>query len=148
MSPSSSRDRTGSAGGRSLLHDRENEVKHSITVTVGAIASKILAVEMVVRGNSSSLTAERAIRAYLKGGESPGPGWAYPTFLRGRKPVDGVRMRLDLDVDLWRALSQEAVIQHVSDQQLLEHAVLHFAADDHAGRVTERILEDLDVEQD
>jgi hypothetical protein len=119
-------------------------VKSSITVTVGAIASKILAVELVTRGNSSSQTAERAIRAYLNDGAEPGPGWAYPSFLRGRKPVDGVRLRLDLDGELWHELSQEAAKQGVSDQQLLEHAVLYFAAEDHAGRVTERILEDLE----
>jgi hypothetical protein len=119
-------------------------VKSSITVTVGAIASKILAVELVTRGNSSSQTAERAIRAYLNDGAEPGPGWAYPSFLRGRKPVDGVRLRLDLDGELWHELSQEAAKQGISDQQLLEHAVLYFAAEDHAGRVTERILEDLE----
>ena len=35
----------------------------------------------------------------------------------------------------------------MSAQQLLEHAVLYFAAEDNAGRVTERILEDLDDEE-
>ena len=111
---------------------------------MGTIASKILAVEMVTRGRSSSSTAERAMRTYLNDGESPKPGWAYPSFLRGRKPVDGVELRLDLDVELWHDFSREALSQEVSDQQLLEHAVLYFAAEDHAGRVTERILEDLD----
>jgi hypothetical protein len=123
---------------------REVRVKHSITVTVGAIASKILAVEMVVRGHSSSTSAERAIRVYLEDKKSPGPGWTYPSFLRGRRPVDGVEVQLDLDLELWRELSQEAISQEVSAQQLLEHAVLYFAAEDNAGRVTERILEDLD----
>jgi hypothetical protein len=122
-------------------------VRRSITVTVGAIASKILAVEMVISGRSSSSTAERAMRAYLNDGESPGPGWAYPSFLRGRRPVDGVELRLDLDQELWNAFSHEALSQDVSDQQLLEHAVLYFAAEDHAGRLTERILEDLDEEE-
>ncbi len=147
MSPRSSDVRAGSAGGRYLLDDRQNGVKRSISVTVGAIASKILAVEMVTRGHSSSLTAERAIQAYLNDRGSPEPGWAYPSFLRGGKAVDGVRIRLDLDVGLWRDLEVEAARQEVSDQQLLEHAVLYFAAEDHAGRVTERILEDLDDEE-
>jgi len=122
-------------------------VKRSVTVTVGAIASKILAVEMVIRGHSSSRSAEQAIRAYLNARESPGPGWAYPSFLRDRKPVDGVQVRLDLDSDLWEALSREAISQHVSDQQLLEHAVLYFAAEDNAGRVTERILQDFEEDE-
>jgi hypothetical protein len=111
---------------------------------VGAIASKILAVEMVVRGHSSSTSAERAIRVYLEDKKSPGPGWTYPSFLRGRKPVDGVEVHLDLDSELWQELSREAISQEVTAQQLLEHAVLYFAAEDNAGRVTERILDDLD----
>ena len=118
--------------------------KRSITATVGAIASKILAVEMVVRGHSSSTSAERAIRVYLEDKKSPGPGWTYPSFLRGRKPVDGVEVHLDLDSELWQELSREAISQEVTAQQLLEHAVLYFAAEDNAGRVTERILDDLD----
>lgn len=123
---------------------REIGVKRPITVTVGAIVSKILAVEMVVRGHSSSTSAERAIRVYLKDKKSPGSGWTYPSFLRGRKPVDGVEVHLDLDVELWQELSREAIDQEVTVQQLLEHAVLYFAAEDNAGRVTERILDDLD----
>jgi hypothetical protein len=55
-----------------------------------------------------------------------------------------VEVHLDIDPELWQALSQEAMGQDVSAQQLLEHAVLYFAADDDAGRVTERILEDLE----
>ena len=36
----------------------------------------------------------------------------------------------------------EALSQEVTAPQLLEHAVLYFAAEENAGRVTERILED------
>jgi hypothetical protein len=122
-------------------------VKRSVNVTVGAIASKILAVEMVTRGSSTSASAERAIRSYLNDRGSPGPGWAYPSFLRNRTPVRGVRLQLEVDTGLWKELSTEALSQDVSTQQLLEHAVLRFAADENAGRVTERILEDLDDEE-
>ena len=117
-------------------------MKRAITVTVGALASKILAVELVTRGSSSSASAERAIRCYLNDKESPGPGWSYPPFLRGRKPVQGTKMELNLDAGLWRSLFSEALSQEVSAPQLLEHAVLYFAAEENAGRVTERILED------
>ncbi len=101
---------------------------------------------MVSRGKSTSTSAERAIRVYLKDKDSPGPGWTYPTVPPARKPVDAVQMQLDLDAELWQALSQEAINQDVTVQQLLEHAVLYFAAEDNAGRVTERIIEDLDEE--
>lgn len=119
-------------------------VKRSVNVTVGALASKILAVEVVTRGKPTSASAERAIRSYLNERDSDEPGWAYPTFLRGRNPVQGVQVHLELDAELWRELAGEAMNQDVSAQQLLEHAVLRFAADEQAGRVTERIIEDLD----
>ena len=119
-------------------------MKRTITVTVGAIASKILAVELVTRGSSSSASVERAIRCYLDHRESPSPGWAYPPFLRGRKPVQGVEVQLHIDAGLWKSLGEEALSQEVSAPQLLEHAVLHLAAEDNADRVTERFLEDLD----
>jgi hypothetical protein len=119
-------------------------VKRSVNVTVGAIASKILAVEMLTRGSPNSASAERAIRSYLNEREAAGPGWAYPSFLRGRTPVRGVRVQLDIETGLWQELSVEAMSQDVSTQQLLEHAVLRFAAEENAGRMTERIIGDLD----
>jgi hypothetical protein len=118
-------------------------VKHSATVTLGAIASKILGVEMLTRGSPSSASAERAIRCYLGDGDTPGPGWAYPSFLRGRGPAEGVEVQLEIDESLWQSLEGEAGSQEVSTEQLLEHAVLYFAAEDNAGRVTQRILEDV-----
>jgi hypothetical protein len=132
--------------GESRIFSRDIGVKRSVTVTLGAIVSKILASEMVVRGHSSSTTAERAIRIYLRDRDTPGPGWAYPPFLRARRPVDAVQMQLDIEAELWQELSQEAIEQDVTTQQLLEHAVLYFAAEDNAGRVTERIIEDLEEE--
>jgi hypothetical protein len=130
--------------GESRIFSRDIGEKRSVTVTLGAIANKILAVEMVTRGHSSSMSAERAIRVYLRDKDSAEPGWAYPPFLRARRPVDAVQMHLDLDAELWEALSHEAIDQDVTVQQLLEHAVLYFAAEDNAGRVTERIIEDLE----
>ena len=142
MSSRSTHSRASRAGERPRGRIRKNGVTHTVTVTVGAIASKILGVELVTRGSSSSASAERAIRCYLNDKESPGPGWAYPSFLRGRKPAQGTEVELNLDAGLWRSLSTEALSQEVSPPQLLEHAVLYFAAEENAGRVTERILED------
>ncbi len=53
-------------------------------------------------------------------------------------------MQLHIDAGLWKSLGEEALSQEVSAPQLLEHAVLHLAAEDNADRVTERFLEDLD----
>ena len=120
-------------------------VKRSVNVTVGALASKILAVEVVTRGKPTSASAERAIRSYLndKGlrrarlgipdlSARPKPGSGRSRFTSSSTPSSGGNS------------PGEAMSQDVSAQQLLEHAVLRFAADEQAGRVTERIIEDLD----
>jgi hypothetical protein len=111
---------------------------------MGAIASKVLTVEMVTRGKPSSVTTERAIRVYLGNKGSSGPGWAYPSFLRDRRPIDAVEMQLEIDDSLWRSLEEEAASQNVGAPKLLEHAILYFAAEESAGRLTQRILDDLD----
>jgi hypothetical protein len=146
MSSRSTHIRARGAGERPRGRIPKIGAKRTVTVTVGAIASKILGVELVTRGSSSSASAERAIRCYLNDKESPSPGWAYPSFLRGRKPAQQTELELNLDAGLWRSLSTEALSQEVSAPQLLEHAVLYFAAEENAGRVTERILDDFNGE--
>jgi hypothetical protein len=95
-------------------------------------------------GRPSSAGVERAIRCYLKDKASAGPGWPFPAFLRDREPVDGVELRLEIDAALWELLEREAASQGVGVQQMVEHAVLYFAAEVNAGRVTERILDELE----
>jgi hypothetical protein len=116
-----------------------------VTVKLGAFASKTLAAEAMNGGEPSSASVERAIRCYLNDrGGSAGPGWPFPAFLRGREPVEAVELRLEIEEDLWASLEDEASSQGVSVQQMLDHAVLYFAAEVNAGRVTERILDDLE----
>lgn len=110
---------------------------------MGALASKALAAEAMNGGDPSSTNVEQAIRCYLRDKESAGPGWSFPAFLRGREPIEAVELRLEIDEELWRSLEEEAGRQEVSVQQMLDHAVLYFAAEVNAGRVTERILGDL-----
>ena len=133
----------GSPGARS----RDIGVKRSVTVTVGAIASKILAVEMVIRGQLD-LDQCRTRDPQLPQATRTRPSRAGHTrpFCADASPSTAFELQLDLDAELWQALSQEAINQDVSAQQLLEHAVLYFAAEENAGRVTERIIEDLDEE--
>jgi hypothetical protein len=115
-----------------------------VSVRLGAFASKALAVEAMNGGKPSSVSVERAIHCYLNARETPGPGWSFPAFLRGREPLEAVELQLELEEDLWKSLEDEAGRQGVSVQQMLDHAVLYFAAEVNAGRVTERILDDLD----
>jgi hypothetical protein len=116
--------------------------KKAVTVGVSAFALEALAGDDQGGVERLPVTMVRAIRCYLNDHDSGRAGWPYPDFLRKRKG-GGVALELSVDEDLWRAFEAEAVRQGVSTQQLAGHAAFYFAAEVDAGRVTERILEDL-----
>jgi hypothetical protein len=120
-------------------------LKRTVTISLGAFARKTLSATEL-NGTRTPASVVRAIRVYLNDKGAGEPGWAYPDPLRGRRPAEEVEMELSVDEDLWLALEREAADQGVTPQQLLEHAVLYFAAEIDAGRVTQRILEDLGEE--
>lgn len=84
------------------------------------------------------------MRCYLgdKGGDRP--AWPYPSFLRGSELQKDVEFEFEVDEGLWREFEGEADAQEASVEQLAEHATFYFAAEADAGRLTQRILEDLD----
>ncbi len=86
---------------------------------------------------------ELAIRFYLRDKEEGRPEWLYPAFLRGSEVREDVELRLGLDAELWHAFEDEATRQAVSVPQLAEHAAFYLAAELDAGRITQRILDDL-----
>lgn len=91
----------------------------------------------------SSLRMENALLCYLGDSNSGRPAWAYPEFLRGSETQKDVEVELAIAEDLWRNFEEAAAGQGVSVQQLVEHAAFYFAAELDAGRVTQRILDDL-----
>lgn len=84
----------------------------------------------------------RAIRLYLNDSGADRPGWAYPEFLRGKKPGGAMQVELTFDQDLLEALEDEASRQGVSVSQLAGHAALYYAAELEAGNIPRRILEE------
>ncbi|HEX6781202.1 MAG TPA: hypothetical protein VF125_04140 [Solirubrobacterales bacterium] len=54
-------------------------------------------------------------------------------------------VELDVADDLWLEFGEEAAGQGVTVDQLAEHAAFYFAAEVDAGRVTDRILDDLEA---
>ena len=88
---------------------------------------------------------ESALRCYLGDRGTDRPAWPYPGFLRGSEPQRDVEMEFEVPADLWGEFSEEADKQEVTVEQLAEHAAFYFAAELDAGRVTERILADLDA---
>jgi hypothetical protein len=89
------------------------------------------------------LRMESAVRCYLGDKDSGRPAWSYPAFLRGSEVQGDVRVGLVVPDELWREFEGEAVRQGVTVEQLTEHAAFYFAAELDAGRVTQRILDDL-----
>lgn len=90
---------------------------------------------------------EAAIRCYLGDKGRGRTAWPYPSFLRSESRED-VQLELALDRVLWESFEAEARAQGVSVQQLAEHAAFYLAAEIDAGRITQRILDDLESGED
>ena len=85
-----------------------------------------------------------AMRVYLGDKETNRPGWRYPDFAREAGAEQRAEVVVNVDEELWSAFASEAADQGVSIEQLVEHAALYFAAELDSGRVTERILDQMD----
>jgi hypothetical protein len=118
-------------------------LKQEVIVQLGSFAYEALAGEAGKDADRVPARVVRAIRSYLHDKESGRPGWPYPAFARENGVGEKVELRLSIDDDLWRSLEAEAEGQGVTVQQMVEHVALYFAAEVNAGRVTQRILDDL-----
>jgi hypothetical protein len=119
--------------------------KQAVTVRLSQLAFEALAAEEPSGSPRAPVRTESAIRIYLGDKGLERPAWPYPGFLRGSEIQEDVGLELNVEPDLWLQFEAEAEKQGVSTQQLLEHAAFYFAAELDAGRVTQRILEDLDA---
>jgi hypothetical protein len=119
--------------------------KRPVTVTLSQLAFEALAAEEPSGSPRAPVRTESAVRIYLNDKGSDRPAWPYPGFLRGSDTQEDVGLELQIDADLWLQFEAEAERQGVTTQQLLEHAAFYFAAELNAGRVTQRILDDLDA---
>jgi hypothetical protein len=118
-------------------------MKQSVTVRLSEFS-----VEALTRGEGRDLEylpvqLVRAVRLYLSASASRRPGWSVPSSLRGKEP-DDVELEVVADGELLRALEEEADRQDVSVSRLVGQAAIYYAAELDAGRITQRIVEDLD----
>jgi hypothetical protein len=118
--------------------------KRSVTVNLSQLAFEALASEKPSGSPRAPVRTESAVRIYLKDKGADRPAWPYPGFLRGSDTQEDVGLELQIDPDLWLQFEAEAERQGVSTQKLLEHAAFYFAAELNAGRITQRILDDLE----
>jgi hypothetical protein len=118
-------------------------VRRTVTVRVGDFSLESL--EGPSAGASTlSRDLVQAIRYYLADERLKRAGWVYPAFRRDGSFDPSVEVQVEVDELVWRAFAREAERQDVSTDQLLQHAVLYFAADRDDGRLAQRIVEDLD----
>ena len=118
--------------------------KRLVTLKLSQLAFEALAAEEPSGSPRAPVRTESAVRIYLKDKEAGRPAWPYPDFLRGSETQEDIGLELHVDPDLWLQFEAEAERQGVSAQQLLEHAAFYFAAELNAGRITQRILADLE----
>lgn len=125
-------------------------VKRSVTITLSRFAFEGLIGQHGDGGKHSDRSAaapdemERAIRFYLGDRGCGRPAWPYPGFLRESEVQDDVALEASIDEELWRAFEAESGSQGVTVRQLSEHAAIYFVAEMDAGRITQRILADLE----
>lgn len=120
----------------------------TVRVKLGAFAAEVLARKLGQGGPLSSRDFERVIQFYLGERGTRPTGWVYPDFLRERRAGEDVELDLNIEGVLWISLEAEAREQDVEVDRLLEHATLYFAAEMDAGRATERILEEIEKEEE
>jgi len=127
--------------------DDGEAVKPTTAVTLGEFAVTNLAAAM---GCESSLSrcVTQAVRYYLNDQDSGRAGWLFPDFLRGGDREPNRELSLVIDDGVWERLAAEAKRQRVSTDELVEHAVLYLTADRDSGRLTQRILDDFDREDE
>ena len=89
----------------------------------------------------------RAIRYYLAERDSGRPGWPCSSLDAEGEAVKMTSVELDVDGAAWEAFSQEAERQRVSTDRLLRHGALYYLADRDSGRLTRKILENLEKEE-
>jgi hypothetical protein len=121
--------------------------RRSVTVRLSRLAFEALAGEERDGDGRVPSTTGSAIRLYLSDKGAGRPAWPYPGFLRQSQTREEVELELEIDPDVWLQFEAEAKKQSVSAQQLLEHAAFYFAAEFNAGRITKRILDDLNADE-
>lgn len=126
----------------------QDPVKASHTLGLSRPAFEAIGSGGMAASDRAAARMEAAIRCYLSDKGSGRPAWPYPGFLRESETQEDIELALRLDTGLWDSFESEAKSQGVSVQQLAEHAAFYLAAEIDAGRITQRILDDLESGED
>jgi hypothetical protein len=122
----------------------QNSTRGSVELGLSRPAFEALVGKGEAGADRAADRMEAAVRCYLSDKGSGRPAWPYPAFLRGSETQEEVLLEMSIDGDLWRSFESEAEAQGVLVQQLSEHAAFYLAAEIDAGRITQRILDNLE----
>jgi len=117
--------------------------KRSLSVILSKFSAEALARGKASESEHLDARLVRAARFYLHEGAAARSGWSVPSALRAEEP-QGVEVALEADGALLEAFEAEAGRQGVSLSRLASQAALVYAAELDAGRITQRVLDDLD----
>jgi hypothetical protein len=125
--------------------DSSSQVKHTVTLALGAFGSASLEARARDMGVPAAAIARQAALYYLAERDSERAAVRVPRFARdARENGAGAEQPIELELDEadWAALEVEATHQRLPIERLLEHAVVLFLADIASGRMVMRILEE------
>jgi hypothetical protein len=115
----------------------------TVTVALGNLSLDALG---ALGGEKAGLqgVVRQAVKCYLADESADRAGWPYPDFRRGGEQDDGVEVQFSIGDAAWAEFVETADRQGVSTERLLQHAILYFIGELDSGRVTQRILDDLE----
>jgi len=117
----------------------------TLTVTLSDFALDALARGRPRGSEEAKGRLVRATRFYLNEAAAQRPGWSVPTTLRPER--EGTEVSVELDEDLLHRVQEEAGKQDVSLSRLVSQAVIYYAAEYDAGRITQRVLDELEGDE-
>jgi hypothetical protein len=121
-------------------------VEHTVAVAIDDFTLALLEDASIVGRTTQGVLLTRAIRYYLAERDSGRPGWPC-SRLDGEGDAVTSTIELDVDQPTWEAFSLEADRQRVSTDRLLQHGALYYLADRDSGRLTQKILDDLEEQE-
>jgi hypothetical protein len=95
-------------------------------------------------GSLSPDVVRTATRYYLADRDLDRPAWRIPRFTRQLVRDGGSALDVEVDLDTFSTLEDEARRQGVAAERLAEHALMYFLADSESGRLASRLGDAVD----
>lgn len=122
-------------------------MERTVAVAIDDFTLELLENASIAGRTTQGVLLMRAIRYYLAERDSGRPGWpCSPLDEEGETEVAST-IELDVDGSAWEAFSLEADRQGVTTDRLMKHGALYYLADRDSGRLTQKILEDLEEQE-